>query len=149
MLNQVLKCVCTFFPGPLPGEAKACQPLHRFPRILGLTGLRGGKVCLFYSQHLFIYSLYLFLSFFHQIFVSSLLFYSPYPHLPPISPFSINFLHFLSSYIFSFIFFCLFSFFQCRYFWTFKSPGNDSKKLILPTFVAWRAGTTILFLLGS
>ncbi len=110
MLNHVLKCDCMYIlPGPLPGEAKACQPLHRFPRILGLTGLRGGKVCpLFYSQYLFIYSLHLF-SFFHQIFVSSSLLYSPYPLPPPISPFSINHLHFLSSYLFSFIFCCLFS----------------------------------------
>jgi hypothetical protein len=65
MLNHVLKCDCMYIlPGPLPGEAKACQPLHRFPRILGLTGFRGGKVCPpFYSQYLLFYSLYLFYSF--------------------------------------------------------------------------------------
>ncbi len=30
-----------------------------------------------------------------------------------------------------------------------RSPGIDSKKLIPPAYVAWRAGTTTLFLLGS
>ncbi len=29
------------------------------------------------------------------------------------------------------------------------SPGIDSKKLIPPAYVAWRAGTITLFLLGS
>jgi hypothetical protein len=30
-----------------------------------------------------------------------------------------------------------------------RSPGIDSKESIPPAFVAWRAGTTTLFLLGS
>jgi hypothetical protein len=29
-----------------------------------------------------------------------------------------------------------------------RSPGIDSKELISPVYVAWRAGTTTLFLLG-
>jgi hypothetical protein len=29
------------------------------------------------------------------------------------------------------------------------SPGIDSKASILPAYVAWRAGTIILFLLGA
>ncbi len=36
------------------------------------------------------------------------------------------------------------------YFFNFyKSPGIDSKESILPAYVAWRAGSTTLFLLGS
>jgi len=30
-----------------------------------------------------------------------------------------------------------------------RNPGIDSKESIPPAYVAWRAGTTILFLLGS
>jgi hypothetical protein len=30
-----------------------------------------------------------------------------------------------------------------------RSPGIDSKESIPPGYVAWRAGTTTLFLLGS
>jgi hypothetical protein len=30
-----------------------------------------------------------------------------------------------------------------------RSPEIDSKELISPAYVAWRAGTTTLFLLGS
>jgi hypothetical protein len=30
-----------------------------------------------------------------------------------------------------------------------RSPGIDSKEPILPAYVAWQAGTTTLFLLGS
>ncbi len=30
-----------------------------------------------------------------------------------------------------------------------RSPGIDSKESIPPAYVAWRAGTTTLFLLGS
>jgi hypothetical protein len=30
-----------------------------------------------------------------------------------------------------------------------RSPGIDSKELIPPAYVAWRAGTTALFPLGS
>jgi hypothetical protein len=74
------------------------------------------------------------------------LFYSPYPLLPPISPFSINFVHIFLPIFFHSFSFPMFSFFLCRY---FMSPGIDSKKLILPTYVAWRAGTATLFLLGS
>jgi hypothetical protein len=35
------------------------------------------------------------------------------------------------------------------YFWTFKELGIDSKESIPQTYVAWRVGTTTLFLLGS
>jgi hypothetical protein len=38
---------------------------------------------------------------------------------------------------------------QTPNFLTFKSPRIDSKESILPAYVAWRAGTTTLFLLGS
>ncbi len=41
------------------------------------------------------------------------------------------------------------SFKQSWYFRLLRSPGIDSKELIPPGYVAWRAGTTTLFLLGS
>jgi hypothetical protein len=36
-----------------------------------------------------------------------------------------------------------------RYFKLLRSPGIDSKDSIPPAYVAWRAGATTLFLLGS
>ncbi len=36
-----------------------------------------------------------------------------------------------------------------RYFKLIRSPGIDYKESIPPAYVAWRAGTTTLFLLGS
>ncbi len=38
---------------------------------------------------------------------------------------------------------------RARIFKLSMSPGNDSKEPIPPAYVAWRAGTTTLFLLGS
>jgi hypothetical protein len=39
--------------------------------------------------------------------------------------------------------------FWARIFKLLGSPGIDSKKSIPPAYVAWRAGTTTKFLLGS
>ncbi len=38
---------------------------------------------------------------------------------------------------------------RARIFKLFKSPRIDSRESIPPAYVAWRAGTTTLFLLGS
>jgi hypothetical protein len=38
---------------------------------------------------------------------------------------------------------------KARIFKRLWSPGIDSKELIPPAYVAWRAGTITLFLLGS
>ncbi len=38
---------------------------------------------------------------------------------------------------------------RARIFKLLRSPKIDSKESILPAFVAWRAGTTTLFLFGS
>jgi hypothetical protein len=38
---------------------------------------------------------------------------------------------------------------RARIFKRLWGPGIDSKELILPAIVAWRAGTVTLFLLGS
>ncbi len=134
-------------PGPLPGEAEACQPLHRFPRILGLTGLWGGQVCpLFYSQYLFIYSLHLFL--FPQnlrfLFPFLLTLSSPTSYLPFFYKlFTLAvFVHFLIYFFLSF--FSILFLFQCflfscaDIFKLSRSPGIYYKKLILPTYVVWQ-----------
>jgi hypothetical protein len=39
--------------------------------------------------------------------------------------------------------------FRARIFYHLRSPRIDSKESIPPAYVAWRAGTTTLFLLGS
>ncbi len=56
---------------------------------------------------------------------------------------------FLSAYFLHSFSFPMFLFSCADIFKLLRSPGSDSKKLILPTYVAWRAGTTTLFLLGS
>ena len=38
---------------------------------------------------------------------------------------------------------------RARIFILLRSPGIDSKESIPPAYVAWRAGTTTIFLLGS
>ncbi len=40
-------------------------------------------------------------------------------------------------------------FIKARIFKPLWSPGIDSKELIPPVYVAWRAGTITLFLLGA